>query len=362
MPISVTDRAYLEAAIELAAQGLYSTTPNPRVGCLIVKGHDVVGRGFHVRAGGPHAEAIALAQAGVEAHGATAYVSLEPCAHHGRTPPCSDALIVAGIARVVIGHRDPDRRTAGKGLAKLQAVGIAVDAVDLPAVRSLNCGFFARHELARPWIRIKVGASLDGRTAMASGESQWITGEAARRDVQHWRARSCAIVTGIGTVVADDPALTVRAGEYAVDGVCRQPLKVIADSSLAIPAAARVLKAPGEALIVTAEGAMRRDLGRAEVVAMGDGRVDLGALFADLARRGMNEVLVEAGPRLTGALLEAGLWDELIVYLAPKLLGASGRPLAAFERTRLGDAIAGSVTEVTPVGSDVRVRVLRSSR
>ncbi len=231
-----SDVLFLDAAIALAERGMFTTTPNPRVGCVLVRDGRVIGRGWHQHAGGPHAEAAALAAATQSVAGATCFVSLEPCAHSGRTPPCADALIAARVARVVIGSRDPNPSVAGRGIARMRAAGIEVNVAERGAALELNRGFFTRFTQRRPWVRLKIAASLDGRTAMASGESQWITGAAARADVQHWRARSCAVLTGIGTLLADDPQLTVRDARYAVDGVIRQPLRVILDSALRTPA------------------------------------------------------------------------------------------------------------------------------
>jgi diaminohydroxyphosphoribosylaminopyrimidine deaminase/5-amino-6-(5-phosphoribosylamino)uracil reductase len=361
--VTATDLAFLEACLELARGGLNSTSPNPRVGSLVVRDGRVLGRGFHVRAGEPHAEVIALRAAGAAARGADCYVSLEPCAHHGRTPPCADALTAAGVARVVAAHRDPDPRVAGRGFARLRAAGVRVDAVDLPAAREINLGYFSRIERARPWVRLKVAASLDGRTAMASGESRWITGEAARADVQRLRARSCAILTGIGTIAADDPALTVRDGAFAVEGVLRQPLRVVADSTLRIDGAARVLEPPGRVLLATAEPARPRasrllDAGH-EVVACGDERVDLRRLLSELGSRGINELLVEAGPRLTGAFVTGDLWDEIVLYLAPKLLGSGARGLAELDIDRLADARRGTIVDESRLGADIRITMRR---
>ena len=365
--LSTVDRAFLDAALALAERGRFSTTPNPRVGALIVTDGRVVGRGFHLRAGAPHAEANALAEAGPRARGATCYVSLEPCAHHGRTPPCADALIAAGVAKVVGAHRDPNPLVAGQGYERLRAAGVAVAAEDLAAAREINVGFFSRLERGRPWVRIKVATSLDGRTAMASGESRWITGEAARDDVQFWRATSCAILTGVGTVLADDPALTVRADRFAVAGVLRQPLRVIVDSELRTPANAKVLSMRGALVATTQSGdgewiARRRALesAGAEIEETRGDRVDLAALLEALGKRGINELLVEAGPRLVGALLERDLWDELVVYVAPKLLGSHARPFAELPLSRLADARVGKIVEQLRIGDDLRIRIVRA--
>ncbi len=374
--MQASDLLFLDAAIELAQRGLYSTTPNPRVGCVLVRDGRVIGRGWHRRAGGAHAEAAALANAAESnqsVEGATCYVSMEPCTHFGRTPPCADALIAARIGRVVIASLDPNPNVTG-GVERLRNAGIEVDVVERPAARELNKGFFKRFMQSRPWVRVKIAASLDGATALASGESQWITGEAARADVQYWRARSCAIVTGIGTVLADDPQLNVRAAEFAVDGILRQPLRVVVDSRLRTPPAARVFRAPGEVLLATVTmTADRQDGGSAVVGRMpktaapagaatfvtGGSRVDLDALLGELARRGANEVLVEAGATLTGEVFRLGLWDEAIVYVAPKLLGSGGRPFADLSVGRLADAIQGKIADVRVVGDDLRLLILR---
>lgn len=365
MTVSAADLAFLDAALELAARGLNSTTPNPRVGSLLVRDGRVFGRGWHVRAGEPHAEVLALRAAGAAARGATCYVSLEPCAHHGRTPPCADALVAAGVARVVAAHSDPNPRVAGRGFERLRAAGIEVDAVDLPAAREMNVGFFSRFERARPWITLKVAASLDGRTAMASGESRWITGEAARADVQRLRARSCAILTGVGTIRADDPALTVREPTCAVGGRLRQPLRVVADSNLTVDPEAKLLADGAPVLIATAreapEAAARLTArGHAVFACGGAGAVDLPVLVTELARRGVNELLVEAGPRITGALLAAALWDEIVLYVAPKVLGSRARPLAELPLDRLEEARIGRVIEHVRIGEDLRIRVRRT--
>jgi diaminohydroxyphosphoribosylaminopyrimidine deaminase / 5-amino-6-(5-phosphoribosylamino)uracil reductase len=352
--VADSDLLFLDAAVALAQQGLYSTTPNPRVGCLLVRDGRVIGRGWHVRAGAPHAEAAALASATEAVAGATCYVSLEPCAHHGRTPPCADALIAARIGRVVIAARDPSQSGS---IDRLRAAGIAVDLIELPAALELNRGFLQRVTLQRPWLRLKVAASLDGRTAMAGGESQWITSRAARDDVQYWRARSCAVLTGIGTVLADDPRLTVRDTRFAVEGVIRQPLRVVVDSSLRTPASALIFSEPGRALIATTIAP--REASTDTFVTTGP-RVELGALLSELARRGCNEVLAEGGATLTGELLRQGLWDEAIVYVAPKLLGSTARPFAQLSFEKLADVVTGRVTDVATIGDDVRIRILRA--
>ncbi|MBQ4855269.1 bifunctional diaminohydroxyphosphoribosylaminopyrimidine deaminase/5-amino-6-(5-phosphoribosylamino)uracil reductase RibD [Rhodanobacter sp. B2A1Ga4] len=316
-------------ALRLARRGLFTTQPNPRVGCVIARGDEVVGTGFHQRAGEPHAEVYALREAGGRARGATAYVTLEPCAHHGRTPPCADALVAAGVSRVVIAAEDPFPQVDGRGIGKLRAAGIAVESgLMREAARELNCGFFSRIERGRPFVRVKLAMSLDGRTALASGESKWITGAAARADVQRWRARSSAILTGSGTVLADDPRLTVRWPDAAP---FVPPLRVVLDRQLRTPAGSHVLDGSAPTLLLHGAAASCND-GRFTqvermVLATQHDVLDLRAVLALLAGRGCNEVHVEAGPILCGALFAAGLVDELLLYIAPLLLGDSARPL-----------------------------------
>ena len=341
--IDAVDRLFLDRAVELAGRGLFSVAENPRVGCVIVRDGRVIGRGWHARTGGLHAEANAIADAGGDVRGATVYVSLEPCCHTGRQPPCTKALIEGGVARVVGAMDDPDPRVAGGGYETLRDAGIAVDTTNLPTAEDLNVGFVRRIRRNLPYVRLKLGASLDGRTGMANGESQWITSSAARADVQYWRARSSAIVTGVGTVLADDPALTVRDERFATNGKVRQPLVAIADSRSRTPSCAKVFQAGAEVLLFSADSAE------------GGEQVDLAEMLRALSARGCNEVLVEAGPTLAGAFLEANLWDEAIVYVAPKLLGRTARPLAQVEFERLADAIGGRIVAVDPVGDDVRL-------
>ena len=349
------DAAWMGRALQLAQRGLYSTSPNPRVGCVLVRDGRLIGEGWHERAGEAHAEIHALQQADDAAAGSTAYVTLEPCAHHGRTPPCADALIRAGIARVVVAMRDPNPLVAGKGIEKLAAAGIAVSSGLLhDEAYELNIGFASRMTRRRPWVRLKLAASLDGRTALSDGRSQWITGPAARRDGHAWRARACAILTGSGTVLHDDPALTVR--EVATP---RQPRRVIVDGQLRTPPSARVLH--GGALIFTACDDPAR---QAPLLAAGaelmrltlDGeRVDLEAMLAELARREVNELHVEAGAGLAGALLSRGLADEMVIYLAPKLIGEIGRGLLALPPLAdLDQAPALRIIDSRAVGSDWR--------
>jgi diaminohydroxyphosphoribosylaminopyrimidine deaminase/5-amino-6-(5-phosphoribosylamino)uracil reductase len=351
------DSQWMARALRLAEKGLYTTSPNPRVGCVLVKGNKVVGEGWHERAGEPHAEVQALRAAGKAAQGATAFVTLEPCSHFGRTPPCADALIAAGVARVVVAMQDPNPLVAGQGIAKLRASGIGVECGLMEtAARELNAGFVSRMTRGIPLVRSKIAASLDGRTALANGTSKWITGDAARRDVQHWRARSCAVLTGIGTVLADDPQLNVRDREIG-----RQPLRVVLDSELRISPKAKILQ-EGKTLVYTASADAEKRQALVEcgaevrVMAGSDSRVDLSAVLADLGKRGINEVLVEAGRTLNGALLKAGLVDELVLYLAPQLLGDAARGLADLgELTQLQQHVALKWNDVRQVGVDLRI-------
>jgi diaminohydroxyphosphoribosylaminopyrimidine deaminase/5-amino-6-(5-phosphoribosylamino)uracil reductase len=351
----------MREALALAELAIGLSDPNPRVGCVIVAPDGtVLGRGHTQQAGGAHAEVMALrdaAAAGHDVRGATVHVTLEPCSHHGRTPPCADALVAAGVGRVVIAMGDPNPLVAGQGAARLAAAGIVVEAgVGGAEARELNIGFVSRMERGRPWLRLKIAASLDGRTALADGTSQWITGEAARRDGHAWRKRAGAVLTGIGTVRDDDPRLDVRLVETA-----RQPLRVIVDSRLETPPNARVLAAPGSVLVYAAVD----DTGRrqaledqgAEVALLANaaGKVDLAAMLADLGKRGINELHAEAGEKLNASLLAAGLVDELLVYVAPRLLG-SGRGLAALAPiARLEDALGFAFTSVERVGTDLRL-------
>lgn len=344
-------------ALQLAERGLYTTTPNPRVGCVLVKDGELLGEGWHERAGEGHAEVHALRAAGDKAKGATAYVTLEPCSHHGRTPPCADALIAAGVARVVVAMQDPNPQVAGQGVARLRAAGIEVESGLMEAAaRALNPGFISRMTRGTPWVRSKIAMSLDGRTALSNGESQWITGAAARRDGHHWRARSCAVLTGVATVLADDAKLTVR--DVATT---RQPLRVVLDSALRMPLTASMLL-DGEVLLYSARQDVQKislleKAGVRVVVLPGmQGQVDLTACMKDLAARGINEVLVEAGRTLNGALLQAGLIDELVLYLAPQLLGDMARGMAQLgELTRLDQRIELDWQDVRSVGKDLRI-------
>jgi len=356
-------------ALRLARLGLFTTDPNPRVGCVLVHAGEIVGEGYHRRAGGPHAERDALAAAGERASGATAYVTLEPCCHQSRTPPCTDGLLAAGVRRVVAAMPDPNPLIAGKGLEILKAAGVAVQVGVLEAeARALNPGFIKRMKRGLPYVRCKLSASLDGRTAMASGESKWITSEAARRDVQLLRARSSAILTGIGTLLADDPALNLRLGAEELPGVrsgeqVRQPLRVLVDSRLRTPVNARLLGLPGASLIACLKGqapaaVMRLEAAGAQVriCAGSGGQVDLASLLRSLARREINEILVEAGPTLAGALLEAWLLDEIVLYLAPHLMGDAARGLFRLPGLeRMQDRVELSIRDLRMIGPDLRI-------
>lgn len=361
------DHAHMAEALRLAERGLHTTQPNPRVGCVIAHGDAVVGRGWHRRAGGAHAEVAALADAGAQARGATAYVTLEPCGLHGRTPPCADALIAAGVARVVVAAADAAQRGGG-AIERLRAAGIEVDCGLLrEAARALNRGFFSRVERGRPWLRLKLAMSLDGRTALADGASKWITGAAARADVQRWRARSSALLTGSGTVRADDPRLTLRPGEAGLepdDADAPPLLRVVLDRTLTTPAGAAVLDGSAPTLIVHAPDAAPADARYAAVervavplaVESGPPRLDLGAVLALLAARGVNELQVEAGPTLGGALFAAGLVDELLLYVAPVLLGDRAQPLLALPPlTEMAARWRLRTVERRAVGADLRL-------
>jgi diaminohydroxyphosphoribosylaminopyrimidine deaminase/5-amino-6-(5-phosphoribosylamino)uracil reductase len=354
---SAADHAHMARALQLAARGLYTTTPNPRVGCVIARDGRIVGEGWHQRAGTPHAEIHALQAAGDAARGATVYVTLEPCSHHGRTPPCAEALIQAGVARVVAAMTDPNPLVAGGGISMLTLAGIDAEVGLMEAeARALNPGFVSRMTRQRPWVRLKTASTLDGKTALANGASQWITGEAARADVQTLRARACAVLTGSGTVLADDPRMTVRDLDIG-----RQPLRVVVDSGLRTPVHAAILPAliachhAAPAARIALEGA------GAEVVELpgADGRVDLPALLTLLAQRGVNELHVEAGAALNGALLAAGLVDEWVAYLAPLAMGNDARglftqpPLAT-----LADAARFRLADLRQIGGDLRLTLL----
>ncbi|NVK41832.1 MAG: bifunctional diaminohydroxyphosphoribosylaminopyrimidine deaminase/5-amino-6-(5-phosphoribosylamino)uracil reductase RibD [Oceanospirillaceae bacterium] len=365
---SQADHEFMARAIRLARRGLYTTDPNPRVGCVLVQDGAIVGEGYHLRAGEGHAEVNALRQAGERARGSTAYVTLEPCSHQGRTPPCADALVRAGVGRVVAAMVDPNPQVAGRGMQKLRDAGIAADSGLLEAeARKLNPGFIKRMETGLPLVRLKLASSLDGRTAMASGESQWITGAAARADVQRLRARSSAILTGVDSILQDDSALTVRPSEAGFDDALkqafgdRQPLRLVLDSQLRMPADARILRQAGRTLIVTcsdndSRAAALREAG-ADILRLPavDGRVDLRAVLHWLGAEQCNELLVETGATLAGAFAAAGLVDELHLYMAPKLLGSSGRPLLALPLDTMAQQIALELVEMRQLGDDIRL-------
>ncbi|QXG40423.1 bifunctional diaminohydroxyphosphoribosylaminopyrimidine deaminase/5-amino-6-(5-phosphoribosylamino)uracil reductase RibD [Pseudomonas viridiflava] len=363
------DVHYMARALELARKGLYSTHPNPRVGCVIVREGQIVGEGWHALAGEPHAEVHALRQAGEQARGATAYVTLEPCSHHGRTPPCADALVNAGVTRVVASMQDPNPEVAGRGLLRLMTAGIAVQCGVLEAeARALNKGFIKRMETGQPYVRVKLAMSLDGRTAMASGESQWITGPEARSAVQRLRAQSSVVLTGADTVLADKARLTVRPDELGLNAeltalaAARAPLRVLIDGRLRVPLDAPFFQA-GSALVATCAAASARgryhDEGH-EIVAMADsaGHVDLRKLLTELGARGVNEVLVEAGPRLAGAFTRLGLVDEFQIFIAGKFLGSSARPLLDLPLAQMSEALELNIVEMRAVGNDWRVIAL----
>lgn len=363
------DVHYMARALELARKGLYSTHPNPRVGCVIVREGQIVGEGWHARAGEPHAEVHALRQAGEQARGATAYVTLEPCSHHGLTPPCADALVNAGVARVVASMQDPNPEVAGRGLLRLMTAGIAVQCGVLESeARALNKGFIKRMETGLPYVRVKLAMSLDGRTAMASGESQWITGPEARSAVQRLRAQSSVVLTGADTVLADKARLTVRPDELGLNAelsalaAARAPLRVLIDGRLRVPLDAPFFQA-GKALVATCAAASARgryhDEGH-EIVALADsaGHVDLRKLLTELGTRGVNEVLVEAGPRLAGAFTRLGLVDEFQIFIAGKFLGSSARPLLDLPLAQMSEALELNIVEMRAVGNDWRVIAL----
>lgn len=357
MSFTAVDHGMMARALQLAERGLWTTSPNPRVGCVLVKDGQIVGEGWHEKAGEPHAEVHALRAAGDKAKGATAYVTLEPCSHHGRTPPCAEALIAAGVSRVVAAMTDPNPLVAGKGLALLQAAGIETASGLLEnEARELNIGFVSRMTRGRPWLRLKVAASLDGKTALNNGVSQWITGPDARRDGHAWRARACAILTGIGTVRDDDPQLLVRDVETS-----RQPLRVVVDSKLETPLTARILHG-GPVLIVGAvenpeKMALLRSTGaEVQFLPNASGKVDLKALLESLAQRGINEVHAEAGFKLNGSLLREGLVDEFLLYLAPCLIGHEASGLFNLpELTRLDGKHRLQIRDLRQVGADIRV-------
>lgn len=354
---SAFDHACMAEALRLAEQGLFSTSPNPRVGCVIAKDGAILGRGWHVRAGEPHAEVHALQMVGAATKGATAYVTLEPCSHFGRTPPCADALIKAGVSKVIIAMADPNPLVAGQGLKRLQTAGIHTElGLMAEQAEALNIGFVSRMTRGRPWVRLKAAASLDGKTALNNGQSQWITGPDARQDGHRWRARACAILTGIGTVLDDDPQLNVRGVETG-----RQPLRVVVDSRLEIPLTAKILQ--GGNLLLAAATLAPDKLAALEGLGVtvchlpdSQGKVDLAALMLELGRRGINELHVEAGFKLNGSLLKAGLVDECLLYLAPCLIGHDARGLFNLPTLQdLGTKQKLTIRDLRQVGNDIRI-------
>ncbi len=365
------DHAWMALALQLARKGLYSTHPNPRVGCVIVKDGELIGEGWHVRAGEPHAEVHALRQAGDRARGATAYVTLEPCSHHGRTPPCAEALVKAGVGRVVAAMQDPNPQVAGRGLERLRSAGIEVASGVLETeARALNVGFIKRMESGLPYLRAKLAMSLDGRTAMASGESQWITGPAARAEVQRLRAQSSVVLTGADTVLMDNARLTVRAAELGLDdelialAMQRPPLRVLIDGQLRVPLDAPFFQA-GPALVASTRDGLADvypSAGHELLTLAGDaGRVDLIGLLRQLAERGANEVLLEAGPRLAGAFAALGLIDEYQLFVAAKFLGSSARPLLELPLERMSEARELQIKDIRAVGDDWKVIAVPSN-
>ena len=361
----MSDQVFMARALQLAAQGLCTTTPNPRVGCVIVRDGVIVGEGWHQQAGGPHAEVHALRMAGEQARGATAYVTLEPCSHHGRTPPCAEGLIAAGVTRVVGAVRDANPAVAGRGYQMLRDAGIDVTEACLSdQAWQLNEGFMLRMTRSRPLVRMKLAMSLDGRTAMASGESQWITGAAARRDVQQLRARSCAIITGANSVMLDNPSMNVRFEEAALEipeHLRRQPLRVLIDGRERIGSDVNLLSCPGDIIIAGRHARINR-LQRPESLGAlnywhgeKDGHTDLAGLLAHLAAQGCNEVLVETGANLAGAFVAAGLVDELVVYCAPTLLGSDARPLLSLGLHSMNQQLRWQWQDVRMVGNDLRL-------
>lgn len=353
MSFSLIDRQLMIRALQLAERGLNTTTPNPRVGCVVAEnGGKILAEGYHRKAGEPHAEVVALDIAGASARGATAYITLEPCCHQGRTGPCSDALIKAGVARVVYAMEDPNPRVAGQGLEKLRQAGIIVDGPLMEeSARALNPGFIKRMTRGLPFVRIKMAMSLDGRTAMKSGESKWITGPNARKDVQRLRARSCAILTGVGSLIQDNPALTVRLEELS-----RQPLRVIVDSYVKSPPDAEIFSMPGRTVIACCDETAAEKTGfDTWILPEKSGQVDLQALLRKLAEEGCNEVLVETGATLAGAFIGRGLVDELVIYMAAKLLGSEARPLFNLPIGSMSGRLSLTVQDIRAVGDDLRI-------
>ena len=356
---SVADQRFMTRAMQLAREGTYTTTPNPRVGCVLVDvANNIVGEGYHVRAGEGHAEVKAIANAGAAARGTTAYVTLEPCSHTGKTGPCCEALVAAGVSRVVYGMEDPNPKVAGRGLDHLEAAGIQIDGPVLEYdAYELNPGFIKRMRQGLPLIRIKMAMSLDGRTAMADGTSKWITSPRARDDVQRLRARSCAIITGVDSVLLDDPSLTVRLSDDA-----RQPLRVIVDSNLRLPTDAAILSQPGKTVIATCANLSQEQspYGDTEIWTLPekDGRVSLQALARKLAQQECNEVLVETGATLAGAFVSSGLVDELVIYMAGKLLGSTARPLFDIPISKMSAQLPLSITDIRAIGDNWRITAI----
>ncbi|VAW95088.1 Diaminohydroxyphosphoribosylaminopyrimidine deaminase / 5-amino-6-(5-phosphoribosylamino)uracil reductase [hydrothermal vent metagenome] len=358
MAFSVDDHGFMSRAIQLAKRGLYTTDPNPRVGCVIVNAGTIVGEGWHQVAGGAHAEVNALAAAGHRAEGATVYVSLEPCCHHGKTPPCTDALIAAKVERVVVAMQDPNPRVAGNGLQQLTNAGIVAEVGLLEIqVHELNPGFIQRMKTSRPYVRSKLAMSVDGRTAMADGESKWITSDSARLDVQRLRARSSAIVTGAGTVLADDPAMTVR-----LENTERQPDRIIIDTNLSTPTNAKILKQPGQTHILTcsddesAIDQLTQAGARVVILPKVKNRVDLHAMMDYLNELEVNEVLLETGATLSGAMLEEKLIDEVIIYMAPVVMGDQARGLFSLPHLNsMTDKIELTLKSTRMLGNDIRL-------
>lgn len=355
-----TDAEYMSRALQLAVRGHFSTSPNPRVGCVLVKNGTVIAEGWHAVAGGPHAEVHALQQAGAAAEGSTAYVTLEPCSHHGKTGPCCEALVQAGIERVVYGMQDPNPQVAGKGLQTLRDAGISVDGPLLEQQsQALNPGFIKRMQTGMPFVRLKMAMSLDGRTAMASGESFWITGEPARRDVQRLRAQACVVITAASTVLSDDAQLTVREQKYLAALGTRRPLRVLLDQHAHVSPTARIFDNAAPTLWCTSKP---RPTDLPEHIQhwslpVQQHRADLHALLAELARRGCNEVLVEAGATLAGSFLQEKLVNEMVIYMAPKLLGSTARPLFTLPFESMADAHNLKILDVRAVGDDWRFTI-----
>ena len=363
--LSIKDTEWMSRALQLAERGRYTTSPNPRVGCVIVKNDNVIGEGWHQQAGGPHAEVHALRDAGDNAKGATAYVTLEPCSHHGRTPPCAEGLIKAGVARVVGAVRDPNPEVAGRGFQMLRDAGIEVtEACLAEQAYALNTGFMKRMTSGLPLVRLKLAMSLDGRTAMQSGESQWITGPEARRDVQRLRAQSCAVITGADSVIIDNPSMTVRADEAELNiptELQRQPLRVIIDGSERVTSTAKIFAQPGD-ILIAGHTSRQQKIERSSALGKTDywsgaknEKTDLTALLKYLAAQQCNEVLVESGAQLAGAFIESGLVDELVVYCAPTLLGSEARPLLSLPMSDMKQQIRWHWQDVRMVGNDVRL-------